>query len=172
MPWEVEIMELPVEKILRKERIAYRLIKLPAKAYTFDDVVKYLKDDLNSDKKANLNLEEICKTIILKGKKTNKKFAVLLKGGDRINFLAAKELFKERATIADASEVKEVSGVEPGAVCPFLLNVPLFVDKKVKDLENIHCGSGNHLYGLEFKTEELAKAVNYKIVDLAKCHEK
>ncbi len=153
-------MELQVEKLLKEKGIEYRLIKLSQNAYTVDDVVKYSEGNVNS--------AEICKTIILRGKKSGKNVAILLKGDDRVNFLEAKKIFGEEMTIADEKQVKEATGVEPGAVCPFLLNVPLLVDKRAMDLEKINCGSGNHLYGLEFKAKDLVKITDYKIVDLAK----
>ncbi len=153
-------MELEIEKLLKDKQIEYRLIKLKQNAYTVDDVVEYSEGNINS--------EEICKTIALKGKKTGRMVAVLLRGNDRVNFSEAKILFGEEMTIADQEQVKEVAGVEPGAVCPFLLSVPLFVDRKVLDLKRINCGSGDHLYGLEFRTEDLARVMSYEIVNLAK----
>ncbi len=153
-------MTLKVEEILEKRGVEYRVIKLRAPAFTVADVHAY------SDGKTNA--EETCKTIILRGKKTNKKFAVFLRGGDKVHFSVAKRLFGEEMAIATAEEVKEVSGVDPGAVCPFMLTAPLFVDKKVLELETINCGSGDHLHGLEFKTKDLGKGVRYEVVELAK----
>ncbi|MFH0905502.1 MAG: YbaK/EbsC family protein [bacterium] len=153
-------MELQVGKLLKEKEVEYKLIKLTQDAYTVDDVVKYSEGDVKS--------EEICKTIILRGKKTGKKVAILLRGNDKLNFSEAKKNLGEEMTIANEEQVKEIAGVEPGAVCPLLLNTELLVDKRVLDLERINCGSGNHLYGLEFKTEDLAKVIDYQIVDLAK----
>ena len=154
------IMELQIEKLLKEKGIEYRLIKLSQNAYTVDDVVKYSKVDINS--------EEICKTIILRGKKTGKKIAIFLRGNDKLNFSEAKKVFGEEMMIASEEQVEEASGVKPGAVCPLLLKIELLVDKKVIDLEKVNCGSGNHLYGLEFNMKDLARGANYKIVDLAK----
>lgn len=157
-------MELKVEKLLKDKRIGYRLVKLSRKAYTVADVVRYSEGNVNSG--------EICKTIILKGKVSGKKTAVFLRGDDKINFSEIKKIFKEETAIANSEEVKEAAGVEPGAVCPFLLDIPIFVDRRVLGLEKINCGSGNHLYGLEFKTEDLIKGMSYEIADLAKSSDK
>jgi prolyl-tRNA editing enzyme YbaK/EbsC (Cys-tRNA(Pro) deacylase) len=115
-----------------------------------------------------VNPEEICKTIIMRGRKSDKIAAVLLKGGDMINFSEAKKLFGEEMALATREQVKEAAGVEPGAVCPFLLTVSLLVDVKVMDLKRMNCGSGDHLYGLEIGTKDFAKVVEHKIVALAK----
>lgn len=153
-------MELPVEKLLKEKGIEYRLIKLSQKARTVDDVAK--------DPEGEVRLDEICKTIILRGKKSGKNIAVLLRGTDMINFAEAEKVFGEGAALANKEQVKKAAGVEPGAVCPFLLNVELFVDKRVMEIKKMNCGSGDHLYGLEVHTRYLAKAAGYKIVDLAK----
>ena len=153
-------MELPVEKILKEKRVSYRLIKLEQNAYTVDDVIKFSKEDITA--------AEICKTIILKGKKSSKMIAILLKGKDKINFTEAKKFFDEEMAVANPEEVKEASGVEPGAVCPLLLNVSLCVDRKVLELNKINCGSGHHLFGLEFSVEDLRRVINYIEIDIAR----
>lgn len=156
-------MSLNVEKILKEKGVWYQVIVLSNKAFTVDDVVKFSKRDVNPD--------EICKTIILRGKKSGNKLAIFLRGNGRLDFSKVKKLSGEEVAIATAEEVKEASGVEPGAVCPFLLNVPLYVDIRVQTLGNINCGSGDHLYGLEFKFEDMDKVVSYKIEDLAKSNQ-
>ncbi|MFH1173106.1 MAG: YbaK/EbsC family protein [bacterium] len=153
-------MNLLVEKLLKEKGVEYQLIKLSQNAYTVYDVVKYSNGNVKS--------EEICKTIILQGKKSNKKIAILLRGNDKISFSELKRITGEEMAIANEEQVKEAAGVDPGAVCPFLLKVPLLVDRLVMGLEKINCGSGDHLYGLEFKIEDLAKVIDYKVVSLAK----
>lgn len=153
-------MELESEKKLKERGIEHSLVELKDRALTVDDVIRYSKGDIVP--------EEICKTIVLIGKKSSKKVAVLLKGNDRLDFAAVKKYFGEEMRIADKETVKEAAGVEPGAVCPLLLKVPLFLDRRVLDLEKINCGSGNHLYGLVLKPKDLEKVVNYEIVNLTK----
>lgn len=106
--------------------------------------------------------------MILRGRKSGKKVAILLRGNDRVDFSKAKKFFGEEMAIADEEQVKEAAGVEPGAVCPFLVNVLLFVEKGVMNLKRINCGSGNHLYGLEFITADLIKWRDFQETDLAK----
>lgn len=151
-------MELPVEKILKDKGIDFKLIELSQKAYTVNDVKKYSDEEIVP--------EEICKTIILAGKKTGKKVAVLLRGSDRLNFKQAKKLFGEEMRIADAEEVKSSEGGEIGAVCPFLVKILLFIDRKVLDLKKINCGSGNHLYGLEIQVADIERFSNSQTADL------
>jgi len=153
-------MELPVEKILKEKGVPYRLIRLAQEAVTVGDVVAY------SD--GAVKIDEICKTIILKGKKTGTLLAVLLRGEDRLDFSKARGVLGEAAEIADTGSVKKVSGVEPGAVCPLMVSVPLFVDARVLELNRINIGSGDHLYGLEIAVSDIERGVSFFVSDIAK----
>jgi prolyl-tRNA editing enzyme YbaK/EbsC (Cys-tRNA(Pro) deacylase) len=66
--------------------------------------------------------------------------------------------------------MRYVTGVEPGAVCPILLRVPLLVDRRALTKEMINFGSGHHLYGLEIDPRDLERLVEYRLVDIAKTH--
>lgn len=140
---------IEVEEVLKKKNVDFRLIELSQNAFTVDDVVNYSNGDVDP--------AEICKTIILRGKKSGDLKAIFVRGDDRIDFAKAKTIFGEAMEIADREGVLAAASVEPGAVCPFLLNVPLSVDKRVFSLEKINCGSGHHLYGLEFPASGLGK---------------
>ncbi len=152
--------QLAIETILQNSGINYRLIKLAENAFTVEDVMKH------SD--GSLKAEEVCKTIILHGKKSDKSIAIFLKGEDKIDFKAAKILFGEEMSIATPEQVMKAAEVEPGAVCPFILSVPLYVDERVTKLTQVNCGSGHHLFGLEFQFKDLEKIKPYKIVQIAK----
>jgi prolyl-tRNA editing enzyme YbaK/EbsC (Cys-tRNA(Pro) deacylase) len=150
-------MELEAEKILKSKEVEYRLIELNDKGISFEDVVKNAKDEINP--------KEICKTIIVKDKKDSK-FAFLLKGDKKIDFSRVKEVIGSKASIVSYEDLKKSTGTEPGAVCPFLLNMPLFVDKHVFESEKINFGSGDHLFGIEIKSADLQKVVEFKIVEV------
>ncbi|MEI6296066.1 MAG: YbaK/EbsC family protein [bacterium] len=151
-------MKLLIEKMLSEKGVEFKLLKLEQKVYTVEDVKKF--------NNGLVNLEEICKTIILVGKKTGLKIAVLFRGNDRLNFKQVKKLFGGEMRIADAEEVRGSGGGEIGAVCPFLVNIPLFVDKKVFQLEKINCGSGEHSCGLEVRVIDLEKISNFQVVEI------
>lgn len=73
-----------------------------------------------------------------------------------------------KVSIASFAEVKEAVGVDPWAVCPITLDIGLFVDRKVMELERINFGSGDHMYGLEIRTRDLEKVVGFRVVDISK----
>ena len=145
--------------ILDSHNIEYRLIELEKRALSIEDVIKYSKKEITA--------AEICKTMILKDREGGR-YAVLLRGGDRVDYGKAREALGLKVSIASFVEVKEAVGVEPGDVCPIMLDIGLFVDRKVMELERINFGSGNHKYGLEIRTGDLEKIVGFRVVDVAK----
>ena len=151
-------MNAPAEKVLRERGVSYKLIELTDRALTVPDVIKFSKGDIDPD--------EICKTIIVKDGGGDK-HALFLLGADRIDFKKVRKILGE-VSIAKPNEVVEVAGVKPGAVCPVLMDIPIYLDKRVLDLEKVNFGSGNHLCGLEISVSELADAMNYFVVDIAK----
>lgn len=150
-------MRLKVQGILEKHNISYRIIELEKPAITVKDVIKFSKQEINP--------EEICKTILIKHKQEF--FALLLKGTDLIDFNKLKSKIG-KSSIASRDEVFMMVGVEPGAVCPILVNVPVLVDCRVFELVLLNFSSGNKLYGVEINSNDLIKVLNYEIVDLAK----
>lgn len=151
-------MELESQKILKNKKINYKLIELSDKAISFQDVIKYSKDEINPN--------EICKTIIIKDQKANR-YAFLLKGNQKIDFSKVKGVIGSKASIVSYEDLKKSTGTEPGAVCPLLLSMPLFVDKGIFETEKINFGSGNHLLGLEINSKDLEKIIKFQIVDVA-----
>ena len=146
-------------EILDRKNIKYRLIELEERALSIEDVIKYSKEEIN--------INEICKTIILKDKE-GERYAILLLGRDKVDYRKAKGAIGVKVSIASVTEVKNVVGVDPGAVSPLLLMIDLLVDQKVLELEKINFGSGNHLYGLEIRTRDLEKVVEFRVADIAK----
>ena len=149
-------MRLPVEDFLIETGIKYRIIELKDRAISVDDVIEYSKEPINPD--------EICKTILIKQKKQY--YALFLRGADKINFKKLKQLIG-KSSIASRTEVKEITSVDPGAVCPLLLEVPVIVDNRVLGLEKLNFGSGDHLYGVELASVDLARVLNYRLADIA-----
>jgi prolyl-tRNA editing enzyme YbaK/EbsC (Cys-tRNA(Pro) deacylase) len=134
-------------------------MELEARALSIEDVIKYSKDEINVD--------EICKTMILKDQEGGR-YAVFLLGKDRVDYRKAKEAIGRKVSIASLQEVREAVGVEAGAVCPLTLDMELLVDCKVMERERINFGSGHHMYGLEIRTRDLEKIVGFRVVDVAK----
>jgi len=148
---------LEVEKILKKKNFPYRLIQLKGKSISAKDVVKH----------GDVDKKEICKTIIVKDKKRNF-YACFLKGNDMIDKNKVREIIKSKTTIATHDNVREIAKANPGEVCPILLNIKIFVDKKVIKLKRVNFGSGDLYYGIEMKLDDLLKILyNYEVKEIS-----
>ncbi|MEM7821731.1 MAG: YbaK/EbsC family protein [Candidatus Aenigmatarchaeota archaeon] len=142
---------------LKERGIKFRLIELKDRAITVEDVVKFSKEDIKP--------EQICKTLIVK---TNKGYVgVFLKGDKKINLDRLRGVLNSKVNLANLEEVKEASGVERGAVCPLLLDIPLVMDEEVLDLERVNFGSGDCLYGIEMKPEDILKLKEVKVFKIS-----
>lgn len=148
---------MEAENLLKAAGVPYRLLRLKARAMTVEEVIKFSEESLKS---------EIAKTIVLRGEE--KQLAVLMVGKDRLDWAKVKKQAGEKLSPVPFEEVATAAGSEPGAVCPLLLKIPLWVDKKIFQFEKINFGSGNHLFGLEMETADLQKVVKFEIVDVAK----
>ena len=152
----LDIMVEQVKLLLEGTGVTYRLIPLTGKAIKVEDVVK--------NSKVSIDVKSICKTIILKSPQGY--LGILLKGGDRIDSAKINsQLGKSRIVRLD--EVKNITGVELGSVCPLLLQIPLFVDKNVAQLDFINFGTGDPFFGIEIKFSDLRKLISFQLLDLS-----
>ena len=149
-------MRLRIQDILDLNDVSYRLIELSDRAVSVNDVIEYSR--------ACLDPREICKTIIVKMK--TQFYALFLRGSDKIDFKKVRSTIG-KSTIASKEDVLSITSVEPGAVCPLLVEFPVIVDKRLLELERLNFGSGHHLYGVEIRTDDLKKVLVYKVADIA-----
>ncbi len=147
-------MVLMVEDILDGASVEYRVMELTDRAVSVDDVIQFSKEEINPG--------EICKTIIVKSKVGFT--ALFLRGSDRVSFKKLKGV-TGKARIASHEDVMEVSGVMPGAVCPLLVPVPVIVDWKLLALDRVNFGSGDHLYGVEMRSADLNRVLDFTVTD-------
>ena len=140
---------------LDKASVKYSLFKLDKQAYTVEDVVK--------SSRGRIKLDEICKTMILTDDQ-GQGFGVLLLGVNRVNLKKVGKITEKKLHLASRKEVIELTGIEPGAICPIILDIPLLVDEQVLLKNRINFGSGDHLYGIEMNSLDLKKVVEYRII--------
>lgn len=141
------IMESEATKILKEKGISS------------SDVIKYAVTTIDPT--------EICKTIITKDK-MGKKYALLLKGNDKIDFSKVRNIIGQKVSIVSYHDVEQSTGTEPGAVCPITLDIPVWVDNKVFQSEKINFGSGNHLLGIEMSPQDLQKVSTFQHADITR----
>lgn len=155
-----------IKKHLLALKLPFKTVVLDRKAYTVADVVR-----------SGIRLEDVVKTLIVRkgterqSDEVNKRsfsankvyrrgfVALALCGNDRVDFKKIRAKFGSKSGLARAEEVLEVVGVPIGAVCPILLEMPIYIDKKVMNLKNVHMGSGDLNFGLEMNLTDFLEAV-------------
>jgi Cys-tRNA(Pro)/Cys-tRNA(Cys) deacylase len=148
-----------VIKKLERVGIEYKILELKGKAYTSEDVVKLY----------GCPMEEICKTVVVKSNK-GQVFAVTLSGEKRLDVKKMRKVVGcRKMRFLNGDELEELSGFEPGTVCPVTLSdmIPLYLDKSCFETEKVNFGSGDLNYGIEIKSKDLEKAIKAEIVDVA-----
>jgi len=133
--------------------VEYSLFRLDKQAFTVDDVIKYSK--------GRVKVDEICKTMILTDD-GGYGCGLLLLGVSRIDFEKLNEVTGRTLNLASRKKVVKLTGIEPGAICPIILDIPLLVEEQVFMKNRINFGSGDHLYGIELDPVDLIKVVDYK----------
>lgn len=144
-----------IEKHLQQQELPYEVIDLSQEAFTVADVVD-----------AGIKVDEVVKTLIVRVG-DGSFVALALRGNDRVDFKKVRKLFGSKAELAKPEEVLRVVCVPIGAVCPVLVGIPIYIDAKVMDLQNIHMGSGDLMHGLEMRLKDLLKAIGeYRLEEI------
>lgn len=143
-----------IKQHLEKLKIPFKLFGLPEKVYKVEDVVR-----------AGINEDEIVKTLIVQS--GSGFIALAIRGKDRLDFKKVRKLFGAKSELARPEEVERIVGIPVGAVCPILVGIPLYFDKKVMELGRVNMGSGDLKVELEIELADLLKAVSgYQVEDL------
>ncbi len=144
-----------IQKYLEQKQLAFEVVDLDQEAFTVRDVVR-----------AGIKTNEIVKTLVVRIDNLNF-VALVVRGNDRLDFKKIRKLFGSKTELAKPEEVLKVVGVSIGAVCPVKIGIPVYLDKKVLELKNVHMGSGDLKHGLEMKLSDLLKAIgDYQVVEL------
>ena len=158
-----------IRQYLQKNKIKHKVSDLGGEVYKVEDVIK-----------VGVNPDEILKTLIVR---SNVKEGLEFKD-KYFDFKKVRRLLGDPSTslrpsalrlrleevnceLARADEVKKVAGVPVGAVCPILLDIPIYIDKSAIDLKHINMGSGDLTKELEMDFADLLLAIGkYEVADL------
>ena len=115
-------------------------------------------------------LEDSGNTIVVASKRGEKKYcACVVRGSDRldVNKVVRKLMGVPRASFASAEEVIELTGMMIGGVTPFALpeDLPVYVDRRVMDLESVIVGSGSRSSKILVSPEALERLLSAEVVD-------
>ena len=80
-----------------------------------------------------------------------------------------RELGAKKVRFADADSVLQMTGFEPGGVCPFGLDesVALFLDKSLYEFEIVYAAAGTANSAVPVEPERLREIIGARIIDVA-----
>ncbi|MDP0505841.1 MAG: YbaK/EbsC family protein [Fusobacterium sp. JB019] len=95
---------------------------------------------------------------------------ILMKGTARVDNKKFKKVFHEKAKMIPFDEVEELTGHEPGGVCPFGLANPLkiYLDETLKEFEIMYPAGGTPHSAVKVSVEMLSKITNGTWVNITK----
>lgn len=99
---------------------------------------------------------QIAKSIVFKSKK--EEYVLVVSTGDvKIDSKAVKELIGSRVRMANAEEVKEVTGFSIGGVCPFALKtpIPVYLDESLNRYDVVYAAAGTANTAVPVTMQEL-----------------
>ena len=113
-------------------------------------------------------VEEGAKALIFRSE--GKFYMFVIAGHKKIDYKKAKKAIeKDRISFATPEEVKQVSGVEIGAVPPLgnLFNLPIYYDNSVLESEYACFSAGSHFKSIKLKSKDLVEAVQPVLGDFS-----
>ncbi|MDP0493054.1 MAG: YbaK/EbsC family protein [Fusobacterium sp. JB021] len=95
---------------------------------------------------------------------------ILMKGTARVDNKKFKKVFHEKAKMIPFDEVEELTGHEPGGVCPFGLANPLkiYLDETLKEFDIMYPAGGTPHSAVKVSVEMLSKITNGTWVNITK----
>lgn len=157
---ETDEIEARVAAALETVGVPYEIIACdPESADTADFCERY-----------GYRLEDCGNTIAVASKRGAKKYsACVVRGSDRldVNRTVRKLMGVSRASFASAKEVIELTGMMIGGVTPFALpeDLPVYVDRKVMELDKVILGSGSRSSKIWVSPEALERLPNAEVVE-------
>ena len=90
----------------------------------------------------------------------DKPVIVVMAGDGRVNSSKFKALFHTKPSMIPRDKVEEITGFQPGGVCPFAVpaEIPVWLDVSMKRFEYIHPAGGNEYVSVKLTPDELEAA--------------
>ena len=87
---------------------------------------------------------------------------VVMAGDGRVNSSKFKAVFHTKPSMIPRERVEELTGFQPGGVCPFSVpaGIPVWLDISMKRFEYIHPAGGNEFTSVKLTPAELEEATN------------
>ncbi len=123
-------------------------------------------DTIDTVEHAALNIgcsePEIAKTLSFL---VDEKPVIFVMAGDgRVNSSKFKSIFHTKPHLIPRDEVADITGFQPGGVCPFAVpeDIPVWLDVSIKRFEYVYPAGGNEFTSVKISPDELETVINTK----------
>lgn len=144
-----------VRKIIENEGLEDAKFIVHPKAETVDEHTK----------NTGVEEKEIIKTLIFIGKRP---IAVLCPGDTSVETERLEEILETDVRMADPQEVKEETGYVIGGVSPFDLDVPVYMEKDILEMDRVKPAAGSRVIGVDLRPEDLRDLNDAEVVDVSR----
>ncbi len=89
----------------------------------------------------------------------DKPVIVVMAGDGKVNSSKFKSVFHTKPHMIPREQVEDITGFQPGGVCPFAVpeDIPVWLDVSMKRFEYVHPAGGNEFTSVKITPDELEK---------------
>jgi Cys-tRNA(Pro) deacylase len=109
--------------------------------------------------------KQIIKTLIFIGEEP---IAVLCPGNTSVETEKLEKILGTNVRMANPEEVTEETGYIIGGVSPFDLNVPVYMDEDIQEMERVKPAAGSRVVGVNLRPEDLRDLNDAEVVDVSR----
>lgn len=119
-------------------------------------------------KALNCDISQIVKSLVFKGKTSNKPYLILVSGINRVDEEKVSKIIGEFIEKADADFVKEKTGFTIGGVAPIGYKdiIDVYIDKDLLNFEFVWAAAGTPNSVFKIDSNTLVKVTNAKIIEI------
>lgn len=110
-----------------------------------------------------VSIDQIVKTLVFIG---DEPVAVLCPGSGRVDTEKLEEVLDTDVRMAKPGEVKDATGYPVGAVSPFDLDIPIYMEESLTEEDVLRPAAGSRAVGAEITSEELLDKLDVETVEV------
>lgn len=157
----LDFMESDIENITR--------VRDTLKEQGLDDTefIVHPKAETVDEHVENTGVEEkqIIKTLIFIGERP---VAVLCPGDTSVETDKLEDILETDVRMANTDEVTEKTGYIIGGVSPFDLDIPVYIEEDILEIEHVKPAAGSRLVGVNIRSEDLRDINDAEVVDVSR----
>lgn len=147
-----------VQEALKAFGLSCQMIEMQATTRTAQDAASAL----------GCQVAQIVKSLVFKGKKTQKLFLVLASGANRVNTKTLRKIVSEPVQMADADVVQETTGFAIGGVPPLghTRKLKAFIDEDLLKYKEIWAAAGMPNAMFKLASTDLQKITDGQVISV------